>query len=42
MLLLVTGLVLFFGIHSVSIINVDWRDSMAQRLEWRPGEFCIP
>ena len=36
MLLLVTGLVLFFGIHSVSIINVDWRDSMAQRLGVAP------
>ena len=38
MLLLIIGLVLFFAIHSISIINVAWRDSIAQRLgvgPWR-------
>lgn len=30
--LLIIGLVLFLGIHSVSIINAAWRDRMAARL----------
>lgn len=35
MLLLILGLVIFFGIHSVSIVNPAWRDQMAARLgEW--------
>ena len=35
MLLLILGLVIFFGIHSVSILNPAWRDQMAARLgEW--------
>ena len=32
MTLLIIGLVLFLGIHSVSIINAAWRDRMATRL----------
>ena len=36
MLLLIIGLVLFFAIHSVSIINVAWRDGMVQRLGLGP------
>ncbi len=36
MLFLVIGLVLFFAIHSVSIINAGWRDNMAQRLGLAP------
>ncbi len=32
MLLLVLGLVLFFGAHCVSIINEPWRDRMVERL----------
>ena len=38
MLLLIIGLVLFFSIHSISIINAAWRDGIAQRLgvgPWR-------
>ncbi len=32
---LLLGLVLFFGIHSVSILNEPWRDRMSERLgEW--------
>ncbi len=35
MTLLLVGLVLFFAGHSVSIVNVAWRDAMAARLgEW--------
>ncbi len=35
MLVLVIGLVLFFAVHSVSIVNAPWRDRMAARLgEW--------
>lgn len=29
MLMLVTGLVVFFGVHSVAIVNEPWRDRMA-------------
>src|SRR5688500_3721899 len=29
---LIVGLILFFGIHSVSIVSRRWRDSMASRL----------
>jgi uncharacterized membrane protein len=32
MTLLIIGLVLFLGIHSVSIINAAWRDRMATRI----------
>jgi uncharacterized membrane protein len=33
---LLLGLVLFFGVHSISIVNDPWRDRMAARLgEWR-------
>ena len=38
MLLLIAGLILFFAIHSISIINDDWRDGMVRRLgagPWR-------
>ena len=35
MLQLIVGLVLFFGMHSVSIVSRPWRDAMAARLgEW--------
>jgi len=39
MLLLVIGLVLFLGVHSVSIFATDWRDGMAARNEglWKGG-----
>ena len=29
---LIAGIVLFFGIHSISIVNEPWRDKMADRL----------
>lgn len=32
MALLITGLVIFFGVHSASIFSEGWRDGMAQRL----------
>ena len=32
MSLLVSGLVLFFGVHSISILNDSWRENMAQKL----------
>jgi uncharacterized membrane protein len=32
MLLLILGLVLFLGIHAVSIVAPAWRDSMVARL----------
>lgn len=32
MLTLITGLVVFFAIHSISIVNEPWRDRMAARL----------
>ena len=38
MLLFIFGLILFFAVHSISIINDAWRDGMAQRLgpgTWR-------
>ena len=38
MLLFITGLILFFVVHSISIVNVGWRDAMAERLgtgAWR-------
>ncbi len=32
---LIAGIIVFFGIHSVSIFNANWRDSMQERLgEW--------
>jgi len=35
MVLFVTGLILFFAVHSVSIVNEAWRDRMAAKLgEW--------
>ena len=39
MLLFIIGLILFFAIHSISIINDDWRDNMVQRLG--PGSWRI-
>ena len=36
MLLFIFGLILFFAVHSISIINDSWRDAMAQRLGERP------
>ncbi len=38
MLLFIAGLILFFAAHSISIVNVGWRDAMAERLgtaAWR-------
>ena len=38
MLLFFAGLILFFAVHSISIVNVGWRDAMAERLgtvAWR-------
>ena len=38
MLLFIIGLILFFAVHSISIVNVGWRDAMAARLgtaAWR-------
>ena len=32
MSVLVAGLLLFLGVHSVSIVNAPWRDRMAARL----------
>ena len=32
MSLLIIGLLLFFAAHSVSIVNVSWRDRVAARL----------
>ena len=39
MLLLVAGLVLFLGVHSVSIFANDWRNALAARSEglWKSG-----
>lgn len=36
MFLLISGLVLFIGIHSVSIVNAPWRDRVAARLGEMP------
>ena len=38
MSLFIAGLILFFAVHSISIVNVGWRDAMAERLgttAWR-------
>ena len=38
MLLFIAGLILFFAVHSISIVNENWRDAMAERLgthTWR-------
>ena len=32
MLLFIIGLVLFFAVHSISIVHVGWRDAMVERL----------
>lgn len=32
MLLLIAGLVLFLGVHSVAIVDIGWRDRMASRI----------
>lgn len=32
MSLFIAGLILFFAVHSISIVNVGWRDAMAARL----------
>lgn len=35
MSMLLLGLVLFFGVHSISIVNDRWRNRMAERMgEW--------
>ena len=36
MLLFIIGLILFFAVHSISIVNDAWRDDMVQRLGRRP------
>ena len=36
MLLFIFGLILFFAVHSISIVNDSWRNAMAQRLGERP------
>jgi uncharacterized membrane protein len=36
MLWLIVGLILFLGVHSVSIIDADWRNQMAARLGQLP------
>ena len=36
MLWFIAGLILFFAVHSISIVNDSWRDGMAQRLGERP------
>ena len=36
MLLFIAGLILFFAVHSISIVNDSWRDGMAQQLGERP------
>ncbi|MGY4830681.1 NnrU family protein [Sphaerotilaceae bacterium SBD11-9] len=43
MTLLILGLVLFLGVHSVSIVAPAWRDAMAARsgLAWRAGYALI-
>lgn len=38
MYLLITGLILFLGIHSVSIVNVSWRNRMVKRLGTLPWQ----
>lgn len=38
MQLFIAGLILFFAVHSISIVNVGWRDAVAERLgttTWR-------
>ena len=35
MLLFITGLILFFAVHSISIVNAGWRDAIAERLGTR-------
>ena len=32
MSVLIVGLILFIGIHSVSIVNAGWRDDVAARM----------
>ena len=32
MLILITGLLIFFTVHSISIVNESWRDSMVDKL----------
>ena len=36
MLWFIAGLILFFAVHSISIVSDSWRDDMAQRLGERP------
>lgn len=36
MLLFIVGLILFFAVHSISIVNDSWRDDIARRLGERP------
>ncbi len=42
--ILIIGLVLFLGVHSVSIVNASWRDRMVAQLgEWRwKGLYALP
>ena len=35
MSLFIAGLILFFAVHSISIVNVGWRDAMVERLGTR-------
>ena len=35
MTILISGLIVFFGVHSIAIVNAAWRDRMAARMgEW--------
>lgn len=36
MIALISGLVIFFAVHSISIVNHDWRNRMADRLGENP------
>ena len=38
MYLLITGLILFFAVHSISIINEPWRNRMVQRIGEMPWQ----
>lgn len=44
MSLLVVGLILFFGIHSVSIVALAWRDAQVERWGERvwKGTYALP
>ena len=38
MYILITGLILFFAVHSISIINEPWRNRMVQRIGEMPWQ----